>query len=146
MSVPTYRDFLHTPMPVRLGRRWSWLVGDGHLVVLGDGQAWTRWGAMRQRDRFAATCRTPVEALLADLDVVLGRLHADGIDVTAEVDEQGRVCVRSKCPCSDRDHRRVMREFLTLATAVLWRLPATEVQALCAQATVADTSAGGEVR
>jgi hypothetical protein len=144
MSAPTYREFLHTPMPVRLGHRWSWHVGDGYLTILGDGTTFTRWGAMRARDRFARTCRTPMAALLADLDAAIRRLRDAGIDVTARIDERGRVCVRSECACSDRDHRRVMREFLALTTAVLW-VPGTEVQPQ-GQATVSDSPTGGEGR
>ncbi len=122
---PIYRDFLHTPMPMRdrLGR-WSWQVCDGPLHLLGDGAAHTRRGAMHARDAFAATCRTPEQALLEDLAVVCGRLHDAGIDVSAEVDERGRVCVRPECPCSDADHRRVLLAFCRVVGPVRWEVAA----------------------
>jgi hypothetical protein len=117
---PIYREWLHTPMPMRVGARWVWEVDDGYLHVLAHDTAWTRWGAMRARDRFAATCRTPEAALLEDLAEVCERLHQVGIDVSAEVDEQGRVCVRPLCVCSTRDEVRVLAAFLALTGAVLW--------------------------
>jgi hypothetical protein len=122
---PIYRDFLHTPMPMRVGARWVWEVDDGYLHVLAHDTAWTRWGAMRARDRFAATCRTPKAALLEDLAEVCERLHAVGIDVSAEVDERGRVCVRSLCACSDKDHRRVLLAFCRVVGPVRWAGMAT---------------------
>ncbi|GGN40367.1 hypothetical protein FHR83_007054 [Actinoplanes campanulatus] len=124
MTAPVYRDFLHTPMPHRLDRRWAWQVGDGPLHVLGEGLTWTRWGAMRARDRFAATCRTPQQALLEDLAAVCEQLHRAGIDVSAEVDERGRVCVHPLCPCSDVDHRRVLLAFCRVVGPVRWEVNA----------------------
>jgi hypothetical protein len=60
---------------------------------------------------------------LADtVAAVVDRLHADGIDVSAEVDAQGRVCVHPLCACSDRDHRRVMAAFLAIAGVVRWEV------------------------
>jgi hypothetical protein len=117
---PIFREWLHTPMPVRIGVRWAWQVGDGRLIRLGSGTALTLRTAMRARDRFAATCRTPKAALLEDLAEVCERLHQDGIDVSAEVDERGRVCVRPACACSDKDHRRIMREFCAIVGPVRW--------------------------
>jgi hypothetical protein len=38
----------------------------------------------------------------------------------ARLDEQDRVCVRPLCACSDVDHRRVMRAFLTITRTVRW--------------------------
>lgn len=120
-----YHDFLHTPMPVRdrLGR-WSWQVGDGPLHLLGDGVAHTRRGAMQARDAFAATCRTPEQALAEDLAAVCEQLHDAGIDVWTEVDERGRVCVRPSCPCSDVDHRRVLLAFCRVVGPVRWEVAA----------------------
>lgn len=121
---PIYREWLHTPEPRRIRPgRWAWTVGDGWLCTLGEGVTVTRWGAYRARDRFAETCRelTPEEKAFRDaLDAVCERLHADGIDVSAEVDERGRVCVRPLCACSDVDHRRVLLAFCRIVGPVRW--------------------------
>jgi hypothetical protein len=122
---PIYREWLHTPMPMRVGARWVWEVDDGYLHVLAHDTAWTRWGAMRARDRFAATCRTPKAALLEDLAEVCERLHQAGIDVSAEVDERGLVCVHPLCPCTGRQRWQAMQAFcLTLHQPIRWEVSA----------------------
>lgn len=125
MTAPTYRLFLYRPEPIRVGLcRWAWMVGDGYLIVLAEGATPTRWGARRARDRFAGQCRSVAEAaeleLKAALAEVVEQLHADGIDVVAELDERGRVCVRPLCACSTRDEVRVLAAFLAITSAVRW--------------------------
>lgn len=66
------------------------------------------------------TASTLAGVCRADLDAVVDRLHATGIDVTADLDDKGRVCVHPTCACSDRDHRRVMAAFLAIASVVRW--------------------------
>lgn len=55
------------------------------------------------------------------LDEICTLLLAEaGLQVEASYDERHRICVRATCPCSDRDHRRVMAAFLAVASSVRW--------------------------
>lgn len=57
------------------------------------------------------------------LDEICEQLLADaGLQVEAHYDARHRLCVHPVCPCSDRDHRRVMAVFLAVASPVLWEV------------------------
>jgi hypothetical protein len=118
-----YRKFARYDVYRRGLLNWEWQVTDGiGGLLLASGHRRTRRAALQGAMLATVSCRpwTPQGQLLADLDVVVERLHAAGIDVSAEVDERGRVCVRPACACSDRDHRRIMREFCAIVGPVRW--------------------------
>jgi hypothetical protein len=54
------------------------------------------------------------------MERVADRLRREGLPVVARLDEQDRMCVRPLCACSDVDHRRVMRAFLTITRTMRW--------------------------
>jgi hypothetical protein len=118
-----YRKFARYDTYRRGLLAWEWQVTDGiGGTLLASGHRRTRRAALSDAMLAAAECRpwTPQGQLLADLDVVVERLHAAGIDVSAEVDERGRVCVRPLCACSDVDHRRVLLAFCRIVGPVRW--------------------------
>lgn len=123
MTAPTYRDRIVyglTSDGGRLGHR-TWEVTDGiGGPLLLSGWALTRAAAERAAADAAATCVpwTPQ----CDLDAIVERLHAEGLDVEAHYDDQSRVRVRPLCACSTWDEVRVLRAFLALTSAVRWEV------------------------
>lgn len=116
----TYSRFAH-PHVWRTGLlRWDWEITDGlGGRVLDSGHAWTRVGA----DIESITAQIACEPSLAlRLEQITDRLGREGIPVVARLDEQERVCVRPTCPCSDRDHRRVMKAFAAQVGPVRWEV------------------------
>jgi hypothetical protein len=118
VTAPTYTRFPATH-PFRLGAfRWAWEVTDGYTgPVLATGTTRTRRGAQIAASFAAAGCEP---ALSLRLQWIADRLRREGLPVVARLDEQDRVCVRPLCACSDVDHRRVMRAFLTITRTVRW--------------------------
>lgn len=115
-----YTAFAHTPMPrrIRLGR-WSWQITDGMTgPVIATGTAPTERAALRRRIHTELRCRPEQERL----DAICRDLLAEGLPVAAHYDARHRVCVTPACACSDVDHRRVMRAFLAIASAVVWEV------------------------
>jgi hypothetical protein len=123
-----YRRFARYDVYRRGLLAWEWQVTDGiGGRLLASGHRRTRRAALSDAMLAAAECRpwTPQGQLLADLDVVVERLHADGIDVSAEVDERGRVCVHPLCPCTGRQRWQAMQAFcLTLHEPIRWEVSA----------------------
>lgn len=122
MTAPTYYRFpAYGPTGGHLGHR-TWEVTDGTGgPLLASGWSWTKRCARHAAAEAAASCE---EAIESRLERVRTRLAADGLRVTVRLDEQGRVCVHPLCACSDRDHRRVMRAFFAITSAVLWEVSA----------------------
>jgi hypothetical protein len=123
-----YRKFARYDVYRRGLLNWEWQVTDGiGGLLLASGHRRTRRAALQGAMLAAVSCRpwTPQGQLLADLDVVVERLHADGIDVSAEVDERGRVCVHPLCPCTGRQRWQAMQAFcLTLHQPIRWEVSA----------------------
>jgi hypothetical protein len=123
-----YRKFARYDTYRRGLLAWEWQVTDGiGGTLLASGHRRTRRAALSDAMLAAAECRpwTPQGQLLADLDQVVERLHADGIDVSAEVDERGRVCVHPLCPCTGRQRWRAMQAFcLTIHEPIRWEVSA----------------------
>lgn len=136
---PVYRKFAaYGPAGGHLGHR-TWEVTDGiGGPVLASGWAFTRRGAGRAASAAAGRCEEAIESRLGRLR---DRFARDGLRLDVSVDDRGRVCVRPRCVCSDRDHRRVLLAFCRVVGPVLWVRPETEVQALSARATGSGTAA-----
>jgi hypothetical protein len=143
VTGPIYRKF-PSYSAHRLGAlRWAWEVTDGiGGKLLLSGHALTQSAAEREAANAAGRCEEAIESRLARVQDLFAR---DGLRFDVSIDEQGRVCVRPECPCSDRDHRRVLLAFCRVVGPVRYETATvsseTEVQAPSAQATVPDATA-----